>query len=74
MILSHGLKHYINDKCIYSNCANRFGVIIYLYADDLPTFSTNMECVFETKKYLTSRVQMKDFNEGNTISGIKKLK
>lgn len=64
-------KITINDKCIVSNFANGFGVIICFYAEDLHAFSTNMECVFETKKYLTFRFRIKDLNEVNTISDSK---
>ena len=34
-------------------------------------FGTNMEGIFETKKYLTSRFKMKDLKEVDTILGIK---
>ena len=42
-----------------------------LYVDDILIFGTNMLDVCETKKYLPSVFKMKDFNEADTILGIK---
>ena len=42
-----------------------------LYVDDMLIFGTNMLDVCETKKYLPSVFKMKDFNEADTILGIK---
>jgi hypothetical protein len=71
VILSHGFKHNNADKCIYSKFTDCYGVIICLYVDDMLIFGTNMEGIFETKKYLTSRFKMKDLKEVDTILGIK---
>ena len=53
------------------NLQKDFGVIIWLYVDDMLIFSTNMIGIVETKRYLTSIFKMKDLGEVDTILGIK---
>jgi len=57
VILEYGFKHNSADKCIYSKFTNDFGVIIYLYMDDILIISTNINDVNDTKKYLTFKIQ-----------------
>jgi hypothetical protein len=42
VILEYGFKHNIVAKCIYSKLINDFGVIIYLYVDDMLIISSNI--------------------------------
>jgi hypothetical protein len=56
---------------MYSKFTIDFGVIIYLYIDDMLIFSTTMIGIVETKRYLTSIFKMKDLGEVDTILGIK---
>jgi hypothetical protein len=71
VILANGFKHNKADKCVYSKFTVEYGVIVYLYVDDMLIFGTNMLGVCETKKYLASMFKMKDLNEADTILGIK---
>ena len=71
VILEFGFEHNTADKCIYSKFTENYGVIICLYVDDMLIIGTNMLGVNDTKKYLSSRFQMKDLNEVNTILGVK---
>ena len=66
-ILLNGFHHNGVDKCMYSKFTKDFGVIIYLYIDDMLIFSTNMIEIVETKRYLTSICKMKDLGEVDTI-------
>jgi len=70
-ILLNGFHHNGADKCMYSKFTKYFGVIIYLYVDDMLIFSTNMIGIVGTKKYLTYIFKMKDLGEVDTILGIK---
>ena len=70
-ISSNGFKHNMVDKCIYSKFIKDYGVIIYLYVDDMPIFSTSKISINETRKYLIFFFKMKDLNEVDTIVGIK---
>ena len=71
VILANGFKHNGADKCVYSKFTVEYGVIVYLYVDDILIFGTNMLGVCETKKHLASMFKMKDLNEVNTILGIR---
>ena len=63
VILSNGFKHNGANKCIYSKFTEDYGVIVYLYVDDMLIFGINMKGVCETKRYQTSMFKMKDLNE-----------
>jgi len=56
---------------IYFKFKKDFGVIIYLYVDDILIFSTNMNVIVEIKKYLTFIFKIKDLCEVDTLLGIK---
>jgi hypothetical protein len=71
VILANSFKHNGADKCVYSKFTIEYGVIVYLYVDDMLIFGTNMLGVCETKKYFASMFKMKDLNEADTILGIK---
>nr|GEU31246.1 zinc finger, CCHC-type [Tanacetum cinerariifolium] len=72
VLLSSGFHLNQSDKCIYSNF-NNFGerVIICLYVDDMLIFGTDQNQVDKTKKFLSSRLSMKDMGEADLILGIK---
>jgi hypothetical protein len=59
------------DKCIYSKFNNNKGVIICLYVDDLLIFGINLNVVLNTKRFLSSKFDIKDIDEANVILGIK---
>ena len=46
-------------------------VVICLYVDDMLIFGTSLEVVWETKKFLGSKFDMKDLGEAEMILGIK---
>nr|GEX69518.1 retrotransposon protein, putative, Ty1-copia subclass [Tanacetum cinerariifolium] len=48
-----------------------YGVILCLHVDDILIVKTNMKCINETKKFLSSCFQMKDMNGVDIILGIK---
>ena len=62
----------VNDanKWIYSKSDNNGSVIICLYVDDMLIFGSNISCVNETKKFLSSKFDMKDLGEADVILGI----
>ena len=46
-------------------------MIICLYIDHLLIFETNLECVFKTKKYLTSKFKTNNLNKVDNVLIIK---
>ena len=71
IVISHGYKVNDADKCIYSKFENGVGVIICLYVDDMLIFGSNLKYVEETKRFLSSKFDMKDLGEADVILGIK---
>ncbi|CAM8907327.1 unnamed protein product [Rhodiola kirilowii] len=61
-----------SDKCVYSKFDNsQNGVIISLYLNDMLIFGTNLECINQTKEFLSSMFSMKDMGEAKIILGIR---
>ncbi|KAK3027482.1 hypothetical protein RJ639_041088 [Escallonia herrerae] len=48
-----------------------FGVLIYLYVDDMLIFGADIDIINEAKKFLGSNFSMKDLGEVDVIIGIK---
>ncbi|CAM8923817.1 unnamed protein product [Rhodiola kirilowii] len=72
VVLSDGFVLNQSDKCVYSKFDNSGnGVIICLYVDDMLIFSTNLECINQTKDFLSSKFSMKDMGEAEVIIGIR---
>ncbi|GKE73806.1 zinc finger, CCHC-type containing protein, partial [Tanacetum coccineum] len=72
VVLSSGFYLNQSDKCVYSKFDNSGkGVIICLYVDDMLIFGTDQNQVDKTKKFLSSRLSMKDMGEADVILGIK---
>ena len=60
-------KYNRANECIYSKFTKDYGVIIYLYINDMLIFSTNMMGINETKRYQTFVFKTKDLDEVDTI-------
>lgn len=56
---------------MYTKFADGRGVIVCLYIDDMLILGTDLVCVTETKKFLSSKFCMKDLGEADVIPGIK---
>ncbi|XP_071740479.1 secreted RxLR effector protein 161-like [Rutidosis leptorrhynchoides] len=61
-----------SDKCVYNKFDHkRKGVIICLYVDDMLIFGTDEDQVNKTKKFLSSKLLMKDMGVTDVILGIR---
>ncbi|CAM8986956.1 unnamed protein product [Rhodiola kirilowii] len=68
VVLSDGFILNQSDKCVYSKFDNSGnGVIICLYVDDMLIFGTNLECINQTKEFLSSKFSMKDMGNVEII-------
>ena len=74
ILLSHGFIVNDADKCIYCKHDKLGCTVICLYVDDMLIFGTNLACVEETKKFLSSNFDMKDLGVADVILGIKILR
>jgi hypothetical protein len=71
VILSDGFSLVNVDKCVYTKSIDNEYVIISLYLDDMLLFSTSMNAIYNTKRFLASKFDMKDMGETSVILGIK---
>ena len=71
MLVTNGYSINDANKCIYNKYEDNTCVIICLYVDDMLIFGTSLEVVWETKKFLGSKFDMKDLGEAEMILGIK---
>ena len=70
VLVSNGFSINDVDKCIYNNLRITC-IAICLCVDDMLIFRTNLQVVCETKKFLGSKFDMKDFGKTEVILGIR---
>jgi len=66
-MVHNGFTMNTSDSYVYSKLVGSSCEIILLYVDDMLIFSTNMDVVNETKKLLSSSLEMKDMGEADMI-------
>ncbi|CAM8998355.1 unnamed protein product [Rhodiola kirilowii] len=73
-ILSFGFVVNGSDVCVYTKMFGTDCVIICLYVDDMLIFSACLDAINETKNFLSSNFEMKDFGEVDVILGVRVTK
>ena len=69
-IKNFGFKDNIEDNCVYAKFKNGKFIFLVLYVDDILLASSNVSLLLETKKFLFSKFDMKDLDEGSFVLGI----
>ena len=69
-IREFGFKENEEDNCIYAKFKNGKFIFLILYVDDILLVSSNVDLLLETKKFLSSKFDMKDLNEASFVLGI----
>ena len=67
MITSFGFKENTIDQCIYLKFSESKFIILVLYVDDILLASSD---VGETKRFLSSKFDMKDLGDASFVLGI----
>jgi hypothetical protein len=65
-----GFKENEEDNCIYAKFKNGKFIFLILYVDDILLASSDIDLLLETKKFLSSRFDMKDLGEASFVLGI----
>jgi hypothetical protein len=65
-----GFKENIEDNCVYSKFKNGKFIFLILYVDDILLASSDISILLETKKFLSSKFDMKDLGEASFVLGI----
>jgi hypothetical protein len=69
-VRNFGFKENEEDNCIYAKFKNGKFVFLILYVDDILLASSDIDLLLETKKFLSSKFDMKDLGEASFVLGI----
>ena len=69
-IKNFGFKENVEDNCIYAKFKNGRFIFLVLYVDDILLASSDVSLLQETKKFLSSKFDMKDLGEASYVLGI----
>jgi len=69
-IRKFGFKENVEDNCIYAKFKNGKYIFLILYVNDILLASCDINLLLETKKFLSSNFDMKDFGEASFVLGI----
>jgi hypothetical protein len=63
-------KKNVEDNCVYAKFKNEKYIFLILYMDDILLVSSDVNLLQETKKFLSSKFDMKDLSEASFVLGI----
>ncbi|RVW88103.1 Retrovirus-related Pol polyprotein from transposon TNT 1-94 [Vitis vinifera] len=69
VITSFGFKENTVDQCIYLKFSGSKFIILVLYVDDILLASSDVELLHETKRFLSSKFDMKDLGNASFVLG-----
>jgi hypothetical protein len=69
-IRNFGFKENVEDNCVYTKFKNGKYIFLILYVDDILLASSDVGLLLETKKFLSSKFDMKDLGEASFVLGI----
>ncbi|KAL6321467.1 hypothetical protein AAG906_018403 [Vitis piasezkii] len=70
VITSFGFKENTVDQCIYLKFSGSKFIILVLYVDDILLASSDVGLLHETKRFLSSKFDMKDLGNASFVLGI----
>ncbi|RVW21180.1 Retrovirus-related Pol polyprotein from transposon TNT 1-94 [Vitis vinifera] len=71
VITSFGFKENTVDQCIYLKFSGSKFIILVLYVDDILIASSDVGLLHETKRFLSSKFDMKDLGDASFVLGDK---
>jgi hypothetical protein len=69
-IRNFGFKENVEDNCVYAKFKNGRYIFLILYVDDILLASSDVPLLLETKKFLSSKFDMKGLGEASFVLGI----
>ena len=69
-IKNFGFKDNVEDNCVYAKFKNGKFIFLVLYVNDILLASSDVSLLLETKKFLSSKFDMKDLGEASFALGI----
>ena len=68
-IRKFGFQENIEDKCVYAKFKNEKYIFLVLYVDDILLASSYVNLLLETKKFLSSKFDIKNLGEASFVLG-----
>ena len=68
-IRKFGFQENIEDNCVYAKFKNGKCIFLVLYVDDILLTSSDVNLLLETKKFLSSKFDMKDLGKASFVLG-----
>ena len=66
-IRKFGFQENIENNCVYAKVKNGKYIFLVLYVDDILLASSDVNLLLETKKFLSSKFDMKDLGEASFV-------
>ena len=66
-IRKFGFQENVEDNCVYVKSKNGKYIFLVLYVDDILLTSSDVNLLLETKKFLSSKFDMKDLGEASFV-------
>jgi Reverse transcriptase (RNA-dependent DNA polymerase) len=70
IITEFGFTENIIDQCIYLKVSGSKFIFLVLYVDDILLASSDLDMLYETKRFLSTKFEMKDLGETSYVIGI----
>ena len=70
IITSYGFVGNVVDQCIYNKFSGSKFIFLVLYVDDILLASSDMNLLYDTKKFLSRNFEMKDLGIASFVLGI----
>ena len=70
VIRKFNFKENEEDNCIYIKTSGSKFIILVLYVDDILLASSDLDMLYETKRFLSSNFDMKDLGDASYVLGI----
>ena len=71
VVISFGFEINLVDKCIYHKFSGSKHIFLVLYVIDILLTSNDMELLWEIKRFLSKRFEMKVVGDASFVLGIK---
>lgn len=71
VILSFGFEMNIVDDCVYHKFNSSKYIFLVLYVDDILLAGNDIGLLYETKRFLSKKFEMKDLGDACFVLGIK---
>ena len=69
-IRKFGFQENVEDNCVCTKFKNEKYIFLVLYVDDILLASSDVNLLLESKKFLSSKFDMKDLGEASFVLGI----